>query len=176
MEETRRPSETLNSRPNTDDRMIDLTRYGAALEADLFALRERLSGEVKRLDTLHAGVIREVDNARQSHDALHQIDRDSVATAREAQEHRNKALNDERTRQSSRDDKFAQKETVDTQIVALQRAVDANVNRIRELELAQKATSAERAGGKDNQASIIGLVFLAIAVIGLVVTLANVLT
>ncbi len=172
------PSPPSDYSRSLEDKVIELTVTVGGLAAVMAGLQERLVGDIKRLETLHSGVIREVDNARDAHDALHIIEKEHLAVAREAQEHRNKALNGERERQVLRDEKFAQKETVEAAMAAMRRQVDDNGTRIRELELAQRGSTAERTGavdlkreGRADIAQIVSYVMAALAVVAIIATI-----
>ncbi len=166
-------------RPSTEDRVLQNIQDIGDLESDVAALREQMRGDIRRLETLHAGVIREVDNAREAHDKLHMIEDKHLDVAREAQEHRNQMLTQERERQMLRDDKFAQKETMETAMVAIRRSIDENGSRIRELELSQRSSSGEKVGAveyrKDGQASQAQVVSYAMAALALIAIIATVL-
>lgn len=155
-----------------DERIIQLF-------ADVSALRERLQGDIRRLETMHESVVREVNNAKISHDEVHTLNDKHVDIAREAQEYRNQALNNERARQSERDKEFARAETVVVEVVGLRSQLDRNESRIRELELGQRAILAEDSGAQGHKrsgqattqqyASIIGAIVAVIAVIATII-------
>ncbi len=172
------PSPPSDYSRSLEDKVIELTVTVGGLAAVMAGLQERLVGDIKRLETLHSGVIREVDNARNSHADLHVIEKEHLGVAREAQEHRNKSLNGERERQALRDDKFAQKETVEAAMNAMRRQVDDNGTRIRELELAQRGSTGERTGavdfkreGRADVAQVVSYGMAALAVVAIIVTI-----
>ncbi len=147
-------------------------------QVDVAGIRERLVGDIKRLETLHASVVREVNNAKTTHDELHKLDHEHLTVAREAQEHRNQALNNERARQSSRDAEFARAETVNVEVGALRSQIEKNEIRIRELELGQRAILSEDSGAQGSKRSgqatvqqLMGAVGLIVAVVAIIVTI-----
>ncbi len=160
-----------DARPSIDDLVRDLTAEVSGNTAELASLRERMVGDIRRLETLHSGVIREVDNARNSHDQMHSLEKEHMNIAREAQEHRNTGLNDAAIAQLARDQRFAQKETVEAAYAAIRRQIDDNGTRIRELELSARSSSGGRDGAVDFRETGLKYAMATLAVIAIIVTI-----
>lgn len=149
------------------------------LGSTIAALASKQDGDIKRLSSEIAWSNRAVDAGLKSHAEVHALNEKHVDIAREAQEHRNQALNNERARQSERDKEFARSETMTVEVNGLRSQIDRNEERIRQLELGQRAILAEDSGAAGSKrsgqatvqqyASIVGAIVAVVAVIATII-------